>query len=85
MNAHDIIINMSGYLKLNKITKIHENTTGNAGNATGNVGNAFPPPSLDLCCQMVKMGLALSAPSPIILMIKVINCKNPIIKFIQNQ
>ena len=54
LNAHDMNINMSGYQKLNKITKIHENTTGNAGNATGNVGNAFPTPSLDLCCQMVK-------------------------------
>ena len=54
LNTHDMNINRSGYLKLNKITKIHENTTGNAGNATGNVGNAFPPPSLDFCCQMVK-------------------------------
>ena len=32
-----------------------------------------------------KIGLALSALSPIILMIKVINCKNPITKFMQNQ
>ena len=37
--------NQQNYFKLNG------NTT---GNATGNVGNAFPPPSLDLCCQMVK-------------------------------
>ena len=54
LNAHDMNINMSGYLKLNKITKIHENTTGNAGNATGKVGNTCRTPSLDFCCQMVK-------------------------------
>ena len=54
------------------------------GNATGNAGNAFPPRPLDYCCQRVKTDLTLSAASPTILMIKVVNSKNKLIKIMKN-